>query len=158
MSVMHKRKLVWNFNNKSGWDKFQELTTNDQTFSNIWASSDDVEASYKQWDYKLGSVINQCLKTRRVRIRKKLYNQEIRSLIKEHKYVKKRQDREPYSRHSQATLKKLDRIIDKKVTNFTTMILSSKVNENGIITKIDFWKLKKIFVLKVQICRRSCWK
>ena len=33
--VMHKRKLVWNFNNKSGWDKFQELTTSDQTFSNI---------------------------------------------------------------------------------------------------------------------------
>ena len=48
MPVMHKRNLVWNFNNKFGWDKFQELTTNDQTFSNIWASSDDVEASYKQ--------------------------------------------------------------------------------------------------------------
>ena len=57
MPVKHKRKLVWNFNNKSGWDKFQELTTNDQTFSNIWASSDDVEASYKQWSYKLESVI-----------------------------------------------------------------------------------------------------
>ena len=52
MPVMHKRKLVWNFNDKSGWDKFQELTTNDQTFSKIWASSDDVEASYKQWSYK----------------------------------------------------------------------------------------------------------
>ena len=59
---IHKRKLVWNFNNKSGWDKIQELTTNDQTFSNIWASSDDVEASYKQWSYKLESVINQCFK------------------------------------------------------------------------------------------------
>ena len=58
--VMHKRKLVWHFNNKSGWDKFQELTTNDQTFSNFWASSDDVEASYKKWSYKLESVIYQC--------------------------------------------------------------------------------------------------
>ena len=62
MPVMYKGKLVWNFNDKSGWDKFQELTTNDQTFSNIWASSDDVEASYKQWSYKLESVINQCFK------------------------------------------------------------------------------------------------
>ena len=52
MPVMHKRKLVCDFNNKSGWDKFQELTTNGQTFSNIWALSDDVEASYKQWSYK----------------------------------------------------------------------------------------------------------
>ena len=143
MPVVHKRKLVWNFNNKSGWDKFQELTTNDQTFSNIWASSDDVEASYKQWSYKLESVIDQCLKKRRVRIHKKLYNQEIRSLTKERKYVKTRLDREPYSRHFQATLKKLDRIVDKKVTNFNTMILSSKVNENGIITKNRFLETEK---------------
>ena len=28
------------------------------------------------------------------------------------------------------------------------MILSSKVNENGIITKTDFWKLKRILVPK----------
>ena len=145
---MYKRKLVWNFNDKSGWDKFQKLTTNDQTFSNIWASSDDVEASYKQWSYKLESVINQCFKKRRVRVRKKLYNQEIRSLIKERKYVKKRLDREPYSKHFQATFKKLDRIIYKKVTNFNTMILSSKVNKNGIITKTDFWKLKRILLPK----------
>ena len=88
----------------------------------------------------------------RVRVGKKLYNQEIRSLIKERKYIKKRLDREPYSRHFQATLKKLDRIIDKKVTNFNTMILSSKVNENGIITKIDFWKLKRILVPKSPDC------
>ena len=148
MPAMYKRKLVWNFKEKSGWDKFQKLTTNDQTFSNIWASSDDVEASYKQWSYKLESVINQCFKRRRVRVRKKLYNQEIRSLIKERKYVKKRLDREPYSRHFQATFKKLDRIIDKKVTNFNTMILSSEVNKNEIITKTDFWKLKRILVPK----------
>ena len=94
------------------------------------------------------SVINQCFKKRTVRVRKKLYNQKIRSLIKERKYVKKRPDRKPYSRHFQATLKKLDRIIDKKVSNFNTVMLSSKVNENGIITKIDFWKLKRILVPK----------
>ena len=57
MPVMHKRKLVWNFNNKTGWDKFQKLKTNDKTFSNIWASSDDVEASYKQWNLSLTSVL-----------------------------------------------------------------------------------------------------
>ena len=45
-------------------------------------------------------------------------------------------------------MKKLDRIIDKKVTNFNTMILLSKVNENGIIAKTDFWKLKRILVPK----------
>ena len=28
------------------------------------------------------------------------------------------------------------------------MILSSKVNKNGIITKTDFWKLKRILVPK----------
>ena len=28
------------------------------------------------------------------------------------------------------------------------MILSSKVNEHGIMTKIDFWKLKRILVPK----------
>ena len=68
MLDIHKRKLVWTFNNKSGWDKLQELTTNDQTFSNIWASSDAVEASYKQWSYKLESVINQCFKKCRVKL------------------------------------------------------------------------------------------
>ena len=57
MPVMHKCKLVWNFNNKSGWDEFQELTTNDQTFSNIWASSDDVEASYKTVVLQIGCSI-----------------------------------------------------------------------------------------------------
>ena len=30
--VIHRRKLVCNFNNKSGWDKFQKLATNDETF------------------------------------------------------------------------------------------------------------------------------
>ena len=30
----------------------------------------------------------------------------------------------------------------------STMILSSKDNENEIITKTDFWKLKRTFVLK----------
>ena len=76
-----------------------------------------LKQSYKQWSYKLESVINQCFKKCRVRVRKKLYNQEIRSLIKNRKYVKKHLDREPYSRYFQAALKKLDRIIDKKVTN-----------------------------------------
>ena len=32
--------------------------------------------------------------------------------------------------------------------NFTTKILSSKVNENGIITNTDFWKLKRILLPK----------
>ena len=45
-------------------------------------------------------------------------------------------------------MKKLDPIIDKKVTNLNTMVLSSEVNENGIITKLDFWKLKRILVPK----------
>ena len=36
MPVMHKLKLVWNFSDTSGWDKFQELTANEQTFSNFW--------------------------------------------------------------------------------------------------------------------------
>ena len=97
---------------------------------------------------QIGIAINQCCKTHRVRVHKKLKNQEIQSLIKERKYVKKCLEREPYSRHIQATLKKLDHIIDKKVTNFNTMILSSKVNKNEIITKTDLWKLKRILVPK----------
>ena len=35
------------------------------------------------------------------------------------------------------------------------MILLSKVNQNGIITKIDFWKLKSILVLKSLDLSRS---
>ena len=72
----------------------------------------------------------------------------MRSLVTERKYVKKHLNREPYSRHFQVALKKLDHIIHKKVANFNTMILSPKVNENGIIAKTDFWKLKRILVPK----------
>ena len=69
-------------------------------------------------------------------------------MINERKYVKKRLNREPHSRHFHAAWKKSDHIIDKKVANFNTMILSSRVSENGIITKTDFWKLKRILVPK----------
>ena len=72
------RKTTWNFNDPSGWDKFEEMTSGDTTLIDCWKDSSSVEISYQIWAKRLESLMYKCFKRRRIRSQKLLYTRDIR--------------------------------------------------------------------------------
>ena len=81
------RKVVWNFNDVKGWEKFRELTENDSSLLEIWESGNNVLICYQNGKSRLKRIL--CFKQKRISERKQLYNSEIRSLISKRKKLKR---------------------------------------------------------------------
>ena len=52
-TVLHKvgnqnRKTIWNFKDPQGWDKFYQLTQNDDQLLNVWRGNDSLESRYRK--------------------------------------------------------------------------------------------------------------
>ena len=80
--------------------------------------------------------------------------QEIRKYISERKEIKNKLSRtsgisETGQQYLSHKIKRLDEIIDDKISDFNHQVVREKVSENGTISKQDFWKIKKRLLPKV---------
>ena len=138
-----KSKLVWNFNDPSGWEKCHKIIISDRSLLQCWQNNNDPEMNYGIWSKKVNVILRECFKKRCIRNDKLLYTKEIRSLIKKRKAVKKHIKIciRPLckGRHK---FKKLDSLINRKIAHFNDDIIRQKVGSDGSISKQDFWKIK----------------
>ena len=138
------RKTVWNFRDPQGWDKFYQLTQNDDQLLNVWKENDSFESCYQKWHKRLNLLMHKCFKKKRIVMSKSLYNKEIRDLIQKRKMFK---HQHKGSKSLTKKLRKLDKKVDKKIANFNNKILTKRIG-TGPISKQDFWKVKKILAPK----------
>ena len=73
-----------------GWNKFRQVTQDDKQLINCWNASASCEECYQQWNNKLNYLMHTCFKKKRVVPWKRLYNREIRQLIRTRKELKKK--------------------------------------------------------------------
>ena len=83
-----KRKLVWNFNDPSGWGKHHKITSSDRSLLQCWQNNNDPEMNYGIWSKNVNVILRECFKKRHIPNDKLPYAKEIRSLIKKRKAVK----------------------------------------------------------------------
>ena len=77
---------------------------------------------------------------------KQMYTKEIRRYISERKKVKKKLSRacgisdtgQEYLSHK---IKRLDKVIDDKISDSSHQVIREKVSQDGTISKQDFWKI-----------------
>ena len=66
-TVLHKvgnqnRKTIWNFRDPQGWDKFYQLTQNDDQLLNVWRENDSLESRYQKWHKRLNFLFANVLR------------------------------------------------------------------------------------------------
>ena len=71
-TVLHKvgnqnRKTIWNFRDTQGWDKFYQLTQNDDQILNVWRENDSLESLPSEMASKVDPLMHKCFKTRELR-------------------------------------------------------------------------------------------
>ena len=124
------------------------MTSNDSTLQEIWHDRGSVERRYKYWSSRLNSILHKCFLKKRLIPNKQIYTKEIRRYISERKEIKKKLSRS-YSidqtgqQYLSYKIKRLHKIIDDKISDFDHQVIREKVNEDGTISKQDFWKSKK---------------
>ena len=111
----------------------------------MWQVGHHAEISYQKWQNNLNGILHLCLKKRRIRRTKGIYNKEIRQLIKERKQLK-RQLTNSFIKHKKLMkkIKKYDKLIDHKISEFNINFIKRSTGKIGTIDKQSFWKLKKI--------------
>ena len=123
------------------------MTSNDSTLQQIWYDRGSVERCYKYWSSRLNSISHQCFPKKRLISNKQIYTNEIRRYIPERKEIKKKLSRsygidETGQQYMSYKIKRLDKIIDDKISDFNHQVIKEKVSEDDTISKQDFEKLK----------------
>ena len=139
------KHTMWNFNDMHGWNKFRQVTQDDKQLIDCWNASTSFEACYQQWNNRLNYLMHTCFKKKRVVPRKRLYNREIRQLIRTRKELKRNYNANDDNLCSQ--LKMLDKRIDKKIAQFNNDIMHNSVGHKPM-SKQQFWRLKKTLAPK----------
>ena len=114
----------------------------------IWHDSSSVERRYEHWSSRLNSILHKCFPKKRLISNKQIYTKEIRRYISERKEVKKKLSRtsgisETGQQYLSHKIRRLDKVIDDKISDFNHQVIRGKVSEDGTISKQDFWKIKK---------------
>ena len=93
------------------------------------------------------SVLGKCFPKKRIVPGKQLYNKEIRELLKGRGLAKKELSRHSIikgkQKHLSHGIKKLDKLIDTKISDFNSQVIKDKIDFDGTISKQDFWKIKR---------------
>ena len=127
ISASHKKgrktnkHRMWNFKDIHGWNKFRQVTKDDKQLINCWNASASFEECYQQWNNRLHYLIHACFKKKRVVPQTRLYNKEIRHLIRTRKELKRNYIAN--NDHLSSQLKTLDKRIDKKIAQFNNDIM-----------------------------------
>ena len=148
---MSSRKTTWNFNDPSGWDKCEKMTSGDITLID---DSSSVEISYQIWARRLESLMYKCFKRRRIRSQKLLYTKDIRELISKKKSLKKLFKSSSIDMDTRdmlgSEINNLENKIDKAIADFNSRFVMSSINQNGgTLEKQAFWKLKRFWHQRV---------
>ena len=100
---------------------------------------------WQVWQNNLNRILHLCFKEKGMRCTKGIYNKEIRQLIKERKQLKK-QLTNSFLKHKKLMkkIKKYDKLIDHKISEFNINFIKRSIGKTGTIDKQSFWKLKKI--------------
>ena len=130
------------------------MTSNDSTLQEIWHDSSSVERRYDHWSSRLNSILHKCFPKKRLISNKQIYTKEIRRYISERKEVKKKLSRtsgisETGQQYLSHKIRRLDKVIDDKISDFNHQVIRGKVSKDGTISKQDFWKIKKRLLPKV---------
>ena len=149
------RQIVWDFDNPSGWDKYHKLTGTNPSLNKIWVDCENVEYSYARWEAKVNRLLHRCFRRKRVTNKPNgTFNREIRLLLKQEKEIKhqlKTSKSKPMQKGREKDLEVLSKTISKKIAQFNWELVMGSVS-NGLISKEDFWKVKKkLFPKSVQI-------
>ena len=128
-----------------GWNKFRQVTQDDKQLIDCWNASASFEACYQQWNNRHNYLMHTCFKKKRVVPRKRLYNREIRQLIRTRKELKRNYNAN--DDHLCSQLKMLDKRIDKKIAQFNNDIMHNSVRHK-LMSKQQFWRLKKTLAPK----------
>ena len=133
-----ERETTWNFNDPLGWEKFHNLTSRDMSLVWCWDDSCSADVSYDIWSKK-SSTLRKCFKKKRVR------RDKPRSLLDKRQGIKKHVRKCGSSQcRIKSKLRKLDTLIDKRVTAFNSTIVAKGVGKDGTISKLDVWKIKRV--------------
>ena len=129
---------IFNFNDKDGQKKFQEMTSNNTKLSDIFSSKEDINTQTKKFLKKLNGVIHQCFKKVKV---KPAHNKEINSLFKRQKELQSKKDK-----ISQLQLKEVQNELADKMADDMYKIVKEEVDkvdcEAGGFNSGHLWKLK----------------
>ena len=129
-TVLHKvgnqtRKTVWNFRDPQGWDKFYQLTQNDDQLLSVWRENDSLESRYQKWHKRFNLFMHKCFKKKRIVMFKSLYNKEIRDLIQKRKMLK-------HQHKGSKNLTEKLRKIDKEIALFNNKTLTERIGAGPI--------------------------
>ena len=97
---------------------------------------------------RLNSILHKYFPEKRLIPNKQIYTKEIRRYISERKEIKEKLSRsygidETGQQYLSYKNKRLNKIIDDKISNFDHQVIREKVSEDGTISKQDFCKIKK---------------
>ena len=149
------RQIVWDFDNRSGWDKYHKLSGTNPSLSKIWVDCENVEYSFARWKVKVNRLLHRCFRRKRVTNKPTgTFNRDIRLLLKQEKEIKhqlKTSKSKPMQKGREKDLEVLSKTISRKIAQFNWELVTGSVN-NRLISKEDFWKVKKkLFPESVQI-------
>ena len=133
-----KRIKVWNFNDPEGWKKLCKLTKS-MDVSDMWSVGKNIEDTYQTWKRKFNNVLHKCFRKKRVGNTGVIYNKEIRTLIEERKTLNSKLA--VYSSNSDGLKqnnRKLDTVIDQKISYFNIAIIEKSTGKTGEIDKQSF--------------------
>ena len=139
------KTTVWNFNDQQGWEKFQQITQHDLALANCWQGNVSVEEGYQKWQKRLNGLMHKCFKKKKITASKMCYNKKIRGLMNERKLLKKSFTKK--GEHRVGLIRKIDKKIDHEIARFNSKTVKNRIRQ-GVSTKQDFWKLKKILAPK----------
>ena len=142
-----KSNTMWNFQDKKGWEKFRTLTETDKNLTSVWEKSDSgITDTYGKWSCYLNKILHICFRKRRVRNKPRLYNREIRGLLKDKQNLKKDVSLLPEGREKLVLLEQLNKLskrIKCKIGVFHFNLMSRNLDKNGKMSQQNFWKVKK---------------
>ena len=139
-----KRIKVSNFNDSEGWKKFCTLTKS-LDVSDMWSVGKNIEDTYQTWKRKFNNVLHKCLRKKRDGNTGVIYNKEIRTLIEERKNLESKLAVSSSNYNSlRQNIRKLDTLIDQKISDFNITIMEKSIGKTGEIDKQSFWKMKKL--------------
>ena len=99
------------------------------------------------------SVLRKCFSKNIIVPGKQLYNKEISELLRSSGLAKKELSRQSIikgkQKHLSHRIKKLDKLIDVKISDFNSQVIMDKTDFDGTISKQDFWKIKRKIGQKV---------
>ena len=115
----------------------------------MWSVGKNIEDTYQTWKRKFNNVLHKCFRKKRVGNTDGIYNKEIRNLIEERKKLKSKLAVSfSNSNGLKQNIRKLDTVIDQKISDFNIAIIRKSIGKTGDIDKQSFWKMKKLLAPK----------